>query len=78
MINAPNTIVRTGDRIATAFGIQGERRPTASFSTSGTSVMNTAPRMPPRIVPIPPTITAARKKIEYTKGKLSGVTTRKK
>ena len=41
-------------------------------------VMNTAPRMPPRMLPMPPTMMAARKKIDIKSGKLSGVTTRKK
>ncbi|CFN67337.1 Uncharacterised protein [Bordetella pertussis] len=45
---------------------------------SGTMVMKTAPRMAPRIEPMPPTMMAARKKIDMISGKLSGVTTRKK
>ena len=49
-----------------------------SLSSSGTMVMNTAPRMPPRMEPMPPTMMAARKKIDISSGKLSGVTTRKK
>ncbi|CFW33947.1 Uncharacterised protein [Bordetella pertussis] len=52
--------------------------PTTSLRNSGTMVMKTAPRMAPRIEPMPPTMMAARKKIDMISGKLSGVTTRKK
>ncbi|MNL66723.1 hypothetical protein D3C87_1912330 [compost metagenome] len=40
--------------------------------------MKTAPRTPPRMEPMPPTMIAARKKMDICSGKLSGVTTRKK
>ena len=51
---------------------------TISLSSSGTSVMKVAPSTAPSCVPMPPTMMAARKKMDIESGKLSGVTTRKK
>ena len=70
-------MVRTGEIRLSASPPTGSQ-PTTSLSISGTMVMKAAPRMEPRIDPMPPTMTAARKKIDMISGKLSGVTTRKK
>ncbi|MNU06999.1 hypothetical protein D3C72_2523990 [compost metagenome] len=70
-------MVRTGDR-NTVSSLPPGSRSTTSLSSSGTMVMKTAPRMAPRMEPMPPTMIAARKKIDISSGKLSGVTTRKK
>ena len=70
-------MVRTGDR-NTVYSVLLGSRSNTSLSSSGTMVMNTAPRMPPRMLPMPPTMMAARKKMDMSSGKLSGVTTRKK
>ena len=78
MIKAPKATTRTGDMTATASGQMGDRTPTIIFRISGTMVIKIAPKIPPRIDPIPPTMMAARKKMDMRSGKLSGVITRKK
>ena len=63
MISSPNTMVRTGDRKTASSEPPGSRS-TMSLSSSGTMVMKTAPRMEPRMEPMPPTMMAARKKMD--------------
>ena len=60
MIRMPNTISCIGDKISTARGAHCAMNETTARNSSGTRVMNSAPRIVPSIEPSPPTMIAAR------------------